>query len=78
MFTVSKKSLQASRNAFSPLNNSKRTIVFTAIAAFGDLLIGKDVRLADAMEKGNLHNKNGEYEHKMEQRTQERLSLIHI
>lgn len=76
MFTVSKKSLQASRNAFSPLNNSKRTIVFTAIAAFGDLLIGKDVRLADAMEKGNLHNKNGEYEHKMEQRAQERLNAL--
>ncbi|CDO94070.1 unnamed protein product [Kluyveromyces dobzhanskii CBS 2104] len=76
MFAPTTRSVLANRVTLDSLQCAKRGFVFAAVACLANLVIGKDVKLADAMEIGYLHDKNGEYEHKLEQRTEDRLKTL--
>lgn len=54
----------------------KRTIVLAAVASLTNLLVGKDVRLANAMENDNLHDKTGEYQRKTQEDVEQRLKAL--
>ncbi|CAI4055679.1 hypothetical protein SUVC_02G3280 [Saccharomyces uvarum] len=47
-----------------------------AIYSLGSLVFGKEARLADAMERGDLHNKNIDYAKETEERTESRIRAL--
>ncbi|KOH01043.1 ubiquinone biosynthesis protein COQ4 [Saccharomyces eubayanus] len=47
-----------------------------AIYSLGSLVFGKEARLADAMERGDLHNKNVDYAKEAEERTESRIMAL--
>ncbi|CAI4056919.1 hypothetical protein SUVZ_02G3260 [Saccharomyces uvarum] len=47
-----------------------------AIYSLGSLMFGKEARLADAMERGDLHNKNIDYAKEAEERTESRIRAL--
>lgn len=55
-----------------------RSILLTAAltATVGELLVGKTARMADAMDRGELHNKNVDYETEREENIQHRINNL--
>ncbi|CAI4058499.1 ubiquinone biosynthesis protein COQ4 SKDI_04G4230 [Saccharomyces kudriavzevii IFO 1802] len=56
----------------------RRGIVLPAAAMYtlGSLVFGREARLADAMERGELHNKNVDYVKEAEERTESRIRAL--
>ena len=50
-----------------PVKCQRRGLILPAAAMYtlGSLIFGKEARLADAMERGELHNKNVDYAKKL-------------
>ncbi|AAS54388.1 AGL103Wp [Eremothecium gossypii ATCC 10895] len=51
----------------------RRTFVLAGMLSLGQLVIGREARLADAMARGDLHNKNEDYQAKQLQELEARL-----
>lgn len=61
-----------------PVKCQRRGLIFPAAAMYtlGTLIFGKEARLADAMERGELHNKNVDYAKEAEERTELRIRAL--
>ena len=57
---------------------ARRFIVLETIAAatLGQMIFGRDAQLADCMDRGELHNKNTNYEEERKERTEQRLAAL--
>lgn len=75
MFLVSPE-LFAKTRVRSPLLLSKRTFVTAGLLTLTQLIRGKDAKLADALERGELHNKNEDYALKRQEEIEQRLKKL--
>lgn len=62
MLNISKRTVLQSQKRLTINTPVSRTFLLASMTALGQFIIGKDARLADAMDRGELHNKNDDYE----------------